>query len=74
MVDRVSSPHPLTPTCAVQVCPEPVGVALSGSRVFVDVISSGFGDEMSLKPNTNYPLETDTEGGGLGWPRMFTMP
>lgn len=29
---------------------------------------------MSLKPNTNYLLETDTEGGGLGWARMFTMP
>lgn len=51
-----------------------MGVALSGSRVFVDVISSGSGDEMSLKPNTNYLLETDTEGGRLGWPRMFTMP
>ena len=58
----------------MQVFPEPVGVALSGSRVFVDVISSGSGDEMSLKPNANYPLETDTGDEGLGWPRIFAMP
>lgn len=52
----------LSPTRAVQVCPGPVGVALSGSRVFVSVRIWRW---MSLKPSANYPLKTDTKDEDL---------